>query len=283
MREHKHLQRELVRRREKASREHAVRSKRGLSPKDRDAKEKIDRARVSDGKSGQPLRQLEGKASRSHARVEAAHVDKDHQTGIWLPGSRSRRKLLFELAPGDISLGPERTLRLPALSMRPDARVAITGVNGSGKSTLVRHILQVVNVPADKLVVMPQELSAAAATRVLDRAHALKHDALGHLMTVVSRLGSRPQRLLDSRQPSPGEIRKLLLALGMSRAPHLIVMDEPTNHLDLPSIQALESALAECPCGLLLVSHDRRFLDGLGVTRWVAEATQAGDGALRVP
>jgi macrolide transport system ATP-binding/permease protein len=84
----------------------------------------------------------------------------------------------------------------------------------------------------------------------------------------VSRLGSRPQRLLETTEPSPGEVRKLLLALGITRAPHLIIMDEPTNHLDLPSIQCLEAALQECPCGLVLVSHDQYFLDRLTTIRW---------------
>jgi ATPase subunit of ABC transporter with duplicated ATPase domains len=63
-------------------------------------------------------------------------------------------------------------------------------------------------------------------------------------------------------------VRKLLLALGIARQPHLIVMDEPTNHLDLPSIECLEQALEDCPCGLLLVSHDERFLGSLTRTRW---------------
>jgi ATPase subunit of ABC transporter with duplicated ATPase domains len=45
-------------------------------------------------------------------------------------------------------------------------------------------------------------------------------------------------------------------------------MDEPTNHMDLPSIECLEEALADCPCGLLLVSHDRLFLDKLTGTEW---------------
>jgi ATPase subunit of ABC transporter with duplicated ATPase domains len=87
-------------------------------------------------------------------------------------------------------------------------------------------------------------------------------------MTIVSRLGSRPHRLLETAEPSPGEIRKLLLALGITRVPHLIIMDEPTNHLDLPSIQCLAEALQECPCGLLLVSHDHYFLNRLTTIRW---------------
>ena len=82
-------------------------------------------------------------------------------------------------------------------------------------------------------------------------------------MTAVSRLGSRPQRLLETDLPSPGEVRKVLIALGVPREPWLIMMDEPTNHLDLVSIQCLEAALDDCPAGLILVSHDRHLLDRL--------------------
>jgi len=60
---------------------------------------------------------------------------------------------------------------------------------------------------------------------------------LGLVMSVVSRLGSRPAQLLDSNEPSPGELRKLLLALGIVKKPYLLVMDEPTNHLDVLSIE----------------------------------------------
>jgi ATPase subunit of ABC transporter with duplicated ATPase domains len=88
--------------------------------------------------------------------------------------------------------------------------------------------------------------------------------------------------VLESGSPSPGEVRKLLLATGIARRPHLVVMDEPTNHLDLPSIECLEAALAECPCGLLLVSHDRRLLGRLTRVRWdLAPAGTAGDSELR--
>lgn len=97
------------------------------------------------------------------------------------------------------------------------------------------------------------------------------------MMTMVSRLGSRPESLLQTQLPSPGETRKLLLALGMAREPYIIVMDEPTNHMDLPSVHCLETALAECTCALLLVSHDRRFLRRLVTLEWRIIA--AGDGA----
>ena len=124
-------------------------------------------------------------------------------------------------------------------------------------------------VSRDKLVYLPQEIPADRAQAILAGALALSRSDLGHLMTVISGLGSRPERLLQSSEPSPGETRKLLLAMGVVREPEIIVMDEPTNHLDLPSIELLEHALADCPCGLLLVSHDRRFLRATTRREWL--------------
>lgn len=165
-------------------------------------------------------------------------------------------------------MGRRRRLEYPDLAIQPTDRIALTGANGSGKSTLVRQLLAALEVPPEQLTYVPQEIDADESRRKLDRARQLAKDELGHLMTIVSRLGSRPDRLLASAEPSPGETRKLLLALGMVHAPHIIIMDEPINHMDLPSIEALEAALADCPCSLLLVSHDQHFLDKLTRTTW---------------
>ena len=269
----------MVKRREESSRSHRLRSKRGLAPKDHDARAKKNLARVTgkDGQAGRLLRQLKGRSQRAQSELDAARVEKKHELGIWLPGSRSQRSTLFSLEPESLALGDGRYVELPDLSMRPDDRIAITGPNGGGKTTLVRRILEQVGVPERHLTVIPQEIESSAAAQILDDARSLPPEELGRVMNVVSRLGSRPARLLESTNPSPGELRKLLLALGMARTPHLIVMDEPTNHLDLPSIECLEDALAECPCGLLLVSHDERFLARLVRTRWEIE-----DGVVRV-
>jgi ATPase subunit of ABC transporter with duplicated ATPase domains len=133
-----------------------------------------------------------------------------------------------------------------------------------------------INVPQEHITYVPQEIDLRQSQEILAQVQALPNAQLGHVMTVISRLGSRPHRLLDSSEPSPGETRKLLLALGMTRLPHIIIMDEPTNHMDLPSIECLEQALAECPCSLLLVSHDKHFLDKLAVKRWhISRDTQS--------
>jgi len=282
--EHKRLQREVFRRRDKAARSNAERSKRGLGPKDSDGREKINLARVSgkDGQAGRLLRQLDGRVQQADVRAKGAVVTKQYETGIWLPGSRSQRDMLFELSAGEVPLAPGRVLRFPQLLMKPEDRIAITGLNGLGKSTLIRLILNEVNVPPEKIIEMPQEVSLSKSRQILEMARTLSNEKLGHVMNVVSRLGSRPHRLLESIQPSPGEIRKLLLALGMARSPHLIVMDEPTNHLDPVSVEALETVLADCPCGLLVVSHDQRFLERVSATSWRIKQEKTTDSIVIV-
>ena len=66
---------------------------------------------------------------------------------------------------------------------------------------------------------------------------------------------------------SPGERTRATLALLMAAGANCLVLDEPTNHLDLPAIEQLEQALDSFPGTLLLVSHDRRLLDAVHVTR----------------
>jgi len=264
------VRREAVRREELARQAQSRRSKRGLAIKDHDAREKKDRARVSgkDGVGGKLRRQLRGQLAHAQERSQTTRVKKRYEIGIWLPGSTSKRNALLELPAGALALGEHRRLAYPDLTIRPTDRIALTGANGSGKSTLVRHLLAELEVPPEQLTYVPQEIDAGRSRQMLDQARLLAKDRLGHLMTIVSRLGSRPDRLLASDEPSPGETRKLLLALGMLSAPHIIIMDEPTNHMDLPSIEVLETALAACPCSLLLVCHDRRFLQALTRTTW---------------
>jgi ATPase subunit of ABC transporter with duplicated ATPase domains len=188
--------------------------------------------------------------------------------GIWMSGAKSKRNTLFNLPTGSLSLGGDRWLNFPDLSMKPDDRIALTGLNGGGKSTLIDYIMQSLNLQKNQVTYVPQEIDTNASMGVMAQARDLPNEKLGQMMTVVSCLGSRPHRLLESLEPSPGEIRKILLATGIANVPHLIVMDEPTNHMDLPSIECLEQALVDCPCGLLLVSHDRRFLNALTHKEW---------------
>jgi macrolide transport system ATP-binding/permease protein len=240
------------------------------------AKRQLAKLTNKDAWAGKQSAAMGGRAGKIAAQRGDIAVKKQYEMGFWVAGAeRSQRNAILTLPAGSIPLGDGRRLRFPDLSIGPADRIALVGPNGAGKSTLLRHIAPLINLPAERIISIPQEISAEASRSILQEVAALPRAQLGKVMTSVSRLGSRPERLMASEQPSPGEIRKILLALGVVRGPHLLVMDEPTNHMDLPSIACIEEALVECPCALLLVSHDTRFLQALAERRWILEPVDA--------
>lgn len=236
-----------------------------------------------DAYAGKQVAQMNQRAGKLQTQRAELTVKKRYETGIWVDGaSFMPRDFLLRLPAGELPLGGGRKLLFPDLEIGGTDRIALTGANGLGKSTLLRHVLGHLQVSEEKLVSVPQEISADESRVLLEAIKRLPNDERGRVMTTISRLGSRPARLLESALPSPGEVRKLLLAVGIVRGPHLIVMDEPTNHMDLPGILCLESALAECPCAMLLVSHDESFLEKITKREWRLVREASGDTRLQV-
>jgi ATPase subunit of ABC transporter with duplicated ATPase domains len=118
------------------------------------------------------------------------------------------------------------------------------------------------------VLTVPQELSPTEGLVLLERARALPSDERGRVLQIVAALGLAPEQLLATTSPSPGEARKLAIALGLGTHAWALVLDEPTNHLDLPSIERLESALAAWPGALLLVTHDEALARATCTERW---------------
>ncbi len=278
-REVSHLASTVEERLQRATKQDSKRSKRKLSWKDSDAREKIDRAVVSgaDGSAGRSASQLAGRLAQAQGRLAAKRVVKAARLRFTLPSEVARRDLLVEIGPGELPMGPVRKLRFPSLAQGPRDRVALVGPNGAGKSTLLGYLLGQLRLPEGKLAYIPQELPSEDCARLVEEVRKLPHEQLGQVMTILAGLGSEAERVLESAQASPGEARKLLLALQSSRLPQLIVLDEPTNHLDLPAIELLEEALAGTECALLLVSHDSRFIERLTSTCWSFMPDTEGD------
>jgi ATPase subunit of ABC transporter with duplicated ATPase domains len=160
-------------------------------------------------------------------------------------------------------------------------RVGITGPNGAGKSTLLGALLGRVPLDAGEShlgpgVVVGQVDQArrlfVGDEGLLDAFRAAVGDVLpADARTLLAKFGLRADHVLrPAATLSPGERTRAALALLQARGVNLLVLDEPTNHLDLPAIEQLESALDSYAGTLLLVTHDRRMLDAVHLTRRLA-------------
>lgn len=106
--------------------------------------------------------------------------------------------------------------------------------------------------------------------------HGLDPELRGRVLGIAARLGVEPDRLLVTDDPSPGEARKVAMARMLADPATVVVLDEPTNHLDIPSIEALEDALADWPGTLLLVTHDERLAGAVTTRVWSVTDGTAG-------
>jgi ATPase subunit of ABC transporter with duplicated ATPase domains len=173
---------------------------------------------------------------------------------------------------GDFTLGP--------VSLQIDwaEKVAITGANGSGKTTLLAALLG--RVPLDEGTaslgsgVVVGEVDQARGLFLGDQALLRAFEAQvpemepAEIRTLLAKFGLKADHVLRSAATlSPGERTRAALALLQAKGVNLLVLDEPTNHLDLAAIEQLESALANYPGTLLLVTHDRRMLEAVQTTR----------------
>ena len=159
-------------------------------------------------------------------------------------------------------------------------RIAIVGANGAGKSTLIDLIL-------GRCVPVAGSASLGAAVSVGEieqvRGQLATGETLLRTFTEATQLDVAASRTLLAKfglvadhvtRPtaslSPGERTRATLALLQANGANLLVLDEPTNHLDLPAIEQLEQALEAYAGTLVLVTHDRAFLERVACTRTVS-------------
>ena len=160
------------------------------------------------------------------------------------------------------------------VSVRRGERIHVAGPNGAGKTTLLDTLVGSSSIPLDRMLILRQETTRDDAIEWIDTVRVLPNKKQGKVMSLVSLLGTDPATLLASDLPSPGEVRKVALALGLGTPTWLLVLDEPTNHLDLPSVERLESALRDYPGAILIVTHDDDLADSVTTTRWTIDRSE---------
>ena len=158
-------------------------------------------------------------------------------------------------------------------------RLALAGPNGSGKTTLLEALLGRIPLAAGTrtlgtgVVVGELEQDRAAFTRdepLLPLFVELCDLREEPARTLLAKFGLRRDDVLRTAATlSPGERTRAQLALLTARGVNCLVLDEPTNHLDVEAIEELERALAAYDGTVLLVTHDRRFLDAFAPTRTI--------------
>jgi ATP-binding cassette subfamily F protein uup len=171
------------------------------------------------------------------------------------------------LALKDVRLadGPKMLFDGVDLAVEPRSRACLVGRNGAGKSTLLKILAGQIQAddgersiqPATRITYVPQEPEITGAT----------------LLDYVTAGGAEPHQGeaalelfgMDPAKPatglSGGEIRRAALARAFGEEPDILLLDEPTNHLDILAIETLEAELSKSRSALVIVSHDRAFLE----------------------
>jgi ATP-binding cassette subfamily F protein uup len=240
---------------------------------------------------------VEARRTRNEGRVKrleklrvqrAERRERLGQVRLTLDAGERSGKLVAELEDVCLSFGERRVLENVSLRVMRGDRVGLIGPNGAGKTTLIKLIVGVLE-PDTGRVRRGTHIQVAYFDQLreqLDPEKTLAEtvspgsdwvEVAGQRKHVTSYLGDFlfPTRRANApiRMLSGGERNRLLLARLFARPANVLVLDEPTNDLDIDSLELLEDLLQDYPGTLLLVSHDRAFMDNV-VTQTVAAEGQ---------
>lgn len=185
---------------------------------------------------------------------------------------------LIRLDDIHLTFGGMPLLAGASLMVGPGERIALVGRNGSGKSTLLKIAAglaeaqsgAVFRQPTATMRYLPQapDWQGFSTVRAYVEAGLGPADDVGRVALVLDSLGLTGEE--DPAALSGGEARRAALARVLAPQPDLLLLDEPTNHLDLATIEWLEGELSRSSSALVVISHDRRFLERVSrATVWL--------------
>ena len=177
---------------------------------------------------------------------------------------------IFAFKNISIAFGDRRLFSGIEANISRGDKICLIGRNGSGKSTLLKIIAGIIEPdegeifiqPGTKIAYMPQEPDLSAFSSLKDAlmaAMSQEEQGKGYLADIwLEKLNI--DGTLNPRSASGGECRKTALARTLITEPDIILLDEPTNHLDIKTIEILEDIIKDFKGALIVISHDRMFL-----------------------
>jgi ATP-binding cassette subfamily F protein uup len=229
----------------------------------------------------------EGRVRALHAlrREKAQRLEAQNKARFGIDAGKLSGKLVVDVRRVSFRYDDHWIVRDWSVRILRGERVGVLGPNGSGKSTLLRLILGELK-PTSGEVVLGTRLQVAyfdQHRRMLDLEKTVRENMSDsdyvtvkgrsrHVIGYLKDFLFAPERI-DSpvKSLSGGERNRLLLAKIFTRSANMIVLDEPTNDLDVDTLELLEDLLADYEGTLLLVSHDRTFLDNVVTSTLVFE------------
>ena len=226
------------------------------------------------------------KALQAMRRDRGRRLDAQGKASFGLQGGALSGKLVVSMRRVSFRYGDNFVIRDLSTNILRGDRVGIIGPNGCGKSTLLKLVLGEI-IPISGQVVLGTRLRVAYFDQRrgrLDPEKTVRENMTDGSDTITVRGRSRhvigylkdflfPPERIDSpvKGLSGGERNRLLLAKIFTESANMLVLDEPTNDLDVDTLELLEDLLADYEGTLLLVSHDRTFLDNVVTSTLVFE------------
>jgi ATP-binding cassette subfamily F protein uup len=239
-------------------------------------------------------RGIKARRTRNEGRVQALYemrrersqrLDAQGKASFGIDAGTLSGKLVVDMRRVSFGYGDDLVVREMSTRILRGDRVGIIGPNGSGKSTLLKLILGEIK-PTSGEVVSGTRLQLAyfdQQRRILDPEKTVRENlsdsdyvsVQGRSRHIIGYLKDFlfPSQRIDSpvKALSGGERNRLLLAKIFTQPANMMVLDEPTNDLDVDTLELLEDLLADYQGTLLLVSHDRTFLDNIVTSTLVYE------------